>query len=164
MNEYGMSAEYVAFFTEELSAWVDAHFRTVCDPSARFVVGDSYGGLISLTIGLRRPDIFGMAYSQSGYMSFNKDQLLKELAARDRVGGRFYLDCGTYERCVARGIVPDEEGDFLAANRRMARLMEHKHVDMVYREYPEGHTWGNWRGHLHDALEHFFGSKCERGT
>ncbi len=163
-NEYGMSAEYVEFFTEELRVWVDAHFRTVCDRSARLVVGDSYGGLISITIGLRRPDIFGIAYSQSGYMSFKKDLLLQEVAGTEPVRGRFYLDCGTYEQCVGRGIVPDEEGDFLAANRRMARLMQHKHIDMVYREYHEGHTWGNWRGHLHDALEHFFGSTRERGT
>ncbi len=58
-TEYGMNAAYVAFFTGELRSWVDAHVRTVRDASARLVVGDSYGGLISATIGLRSPDVFG---------------------------------------------------------------------------------------------------------
>jgi len=161
-TEYGMSADYVTFFTEELRTWVDTHLRTVCNPSARLVIGDSYGGLISATIGLRRPDLFGMAYSQSGYLSYKKNVLLRELEATNHIRTRFYLDCGTYERRVARGIVPDDEGDFLLANRRMADLMRSRGIDLVYREYPEGHTWGNWRAHLHDALEHFFGATGKR--
>jgi enterochelin esterase family protein len=158
-TEYGMNPDYVTFVAQELRMWVDANFRTVCDPAARLVIGDSYGGLISATIGLRRPDVFEMAYSQSGYMSFGNDQLLRELAETEGISGRFYLDCGTYERRVGRGIVPDSEGDFLAANRKMAEYMRGRGVDLVYREYPEGHTWGNWRAHLHDALEHFFGKR-----
>lgn len=161
-TEYGMNQEYVCFFTEELRTWIDGHFRTLRDPSTRLVIGDSYGGLISATIGLRRPDLFGMAYSQSGYMSFNNDMLLHELAATEHVRCRFFMDCGTYEHCVGRNILPDEEGDFIAANRRMAKLMRTRKVDLVYKEYPEGHTWGNWRAHLHDALEYFFGANRER--
>jgi enterochelin esterase family protein len=155
-TEYGMNGEYVAFFTEELCAWVDGHIRTRRDPSARLVVGDSYGGLISATIGLRRPDVFGSAYSQSGYFSFRNDQFLKELGGTERIGCRFYLDCGTYEHRVGRGIVPDDEGNFIAANQRTALLMRDCGVEVVYREYPEGHTWGNWRAHLCEALIHFF--------
>jgi len=162
-TEYGMHPDYVTFFADELRPWVDRNFRTVHEPSARLVIGDSYGGLISATISLRRPDMFAMAYSQSGYFSFKQDLFLHELSGMDTVAARFVIDCGTYEHCVGRGIVPDHEGDFIAANRRIAKLMKDKGVDLVYREYHEGHTWGNWRGHLHDALEHFFGSTRERG-
>jgi enterochelin esterase-like enzyme len=41
----------------------------------------------------------------------------------------------------------------------MQEVLKKKNYDFVYREYPEGHTWGNWRRHLIDALIHFFGKE-----
>lgn len=158
MTEYGMNDDYIGFFCDELVPWVDASFRTMTEPSRRLVVGASYGGLISATIALRRPGVFGLACSQSGYLSFRGDALIKECLAAPELRGRFYVDCGIYERRVARGIVPDHEGDFLEANRRFRDMMQARKADLVYREYPEGHTWGNWRAHLLDALGHFFGA------
>jgi len=162
MTEYGMNDAYIEFFAGELVRETDARYRTRREPSARLVVGPSYGGLISVTIAFHRPEIFGMAYSQSGYLSFQEDRLIRDIAAAPRPGARFYADCGTYERRVARGIVPDQEGDFLQANRRFRDALMSKGADCVYREYPEGHTWGNWRAHLRDALVHFFGKPSNK--
>jgi enterochelin esterase-like enzyme len=39
----------------------------------------------------------------------------------------------------------------------MKDALAEKGYDFVYKEYPEGHTWGNWRRHLIDALIHFYG-------
>jgi enterochelin esterase-like enzyme len=36
-------------------------------------------------------------------------------------------------------------------------VLDKKGYDVVQREYHEGHTWGNWRRHLIDALEDYFG-------
>jgi enterochelin esterase-like enzyme len=157
-TEYGMSDAYVRFFCDELVPWVDKSFRTLSNPEARVVIGDSYGGLISLCIAHRRPDVFLAAYSQSGYLSFQRDRLLREIATGPALRPRIFVDIGTYERRVASGIVPDEEGDFLAANRRFADMARRAGADIEYREYHEGHTWGNWRAHLHDALPHLLGS------
>jgi enterochelin esterase family protein len=157
MTEYGMNDDYIAFICDELVPWVDGSFRTEATPSCRLVAGASYGGLIAATIALRRPRVFGLAYSQSGYLSFRGDALIKECHSAAELPGRFFADCGTYERRVARGIVPDDEGDFLEANRRFRDMMRGRKADLIYREYPEGHTWGNWRAHLIDALQHFFG-------
>jgi enterochelin esterase-like enzyme len=156
-TEYGMNDQYISFFCDELVPWVDARFRTRREPPGRLVVGASYGGLISATIALRRPDVFGCACSQSGYLSFRGDALIEECRKAAELPGRYFVDCGTYERRVARGIVPDDEGDFLESNRRFRAMMEGRGGDLTYREYPEGHTWGNWRAHLMDALEHFLG-------
>jgi enterochelin esterase-like enzyme len=159
ITEYGMNDEYVRFFSDELVPFVDGRLRTRRSPSGRLVVGASYGGLISAYIGLARADVFGLAYSQSGYMSFQKDRLLREMEARGSAGARLFVDIGTYERRVARGIVIDDEGDFLLANRRCRETLRRLGADAVYREYHEGHTWGNWRVHLIDALEYFFGKR-----
>lgn len=158
ITEYGMNESYVSCFCNEVVPWVDTSFRTVRSPEGRLVIGDSYGGLISLYIAWKRPDLFGCAYSQSGYLSFQSDRLLHQIASGPRLRSRLFVDIGTYERRVAHGIVPDQEGDFLAANRRFRDLARQMKLDLEYREYHEGHTWGNWRAHLHDALRYFFGT------
>jgi enterochelin esterase-like enzyme len=159
MTEYGMSAEYGSFIADELVPYIDNRFRTRTSASNRLIVGASYGGLCAAYIGFTRPEVFGLAYSQSGYMSFQSDRLMREMEQRGTAGARLYVDIGTYERRVAHGIVIDEEGDFLLANRRFYETLKKLGADAVYREYFEGHTWGNWREHLIDALVHFFGKR-----
>ena len=63
---------------------------------------------------------------------------------------------GTYETVVGAGLLPEAERDFLAANRRLRDALTARGYEFVYAEYPEGHTWGNWRAHLVGALRHFF--------
>ena len=43
-----------------------------------------------------------------------------------------------------------------AVGGRLRDALAAKGYDFVYAEYPQGHTWGNWRAHLLDALPHFF--------
>ena len=106
-----------------------------------------------------RPDVFALGYSQSGYQSFHKDQLIKAYANKRKQPIRLYVDVGTYERNVGADLLPSKETDFLMANRRLKKILQEKKYDFVYKEYPEGHTWGNWRRHLIDALTYFFGVK-----
>jgi enterochelin esterase-like enzyme len=157
-TEYGLNDAYVAFVADELVPFVEARYRTSRDPTARLVVGDSYGGLISTYIAFRRPDVFGLAYSQSGYHSFQADRMLRLLEEAPVAPVRLYADVGTYERVVGFGWLPEAERDFTAANRRLRDVLARKGYDAVYAEYPEGHTWGNWRAHLIPALTHFFGA------
>lgn len=156
-TEYGLNDDYVHFFADELVRFVEARYRTRRAPSARLVVGDSYGGLISAYVAFRRPDVFGLAYSQSGYHSFQNDRLLRLLDEAPVQPVRLYVDVGTYERAVGYGWLPEAETDFLAGNRRLREVLGRKGYRFVYAEYPEGHTWGNWRAHLTPALQHFFG-------
>ena len=158
-TQYGMNENYVKFFTEELAPFIDNHYRTRASAENRLVVGDSYGGLISTYIAFARTDIFGMAYSQSGYFSFQEDRLIRAFQEQKKRPLRLYVDIGHYERVVGAAFLPAPEVDFLAANRRFREVLADKGYDFIYREYPEGHTWGNWRRHLIDGLIHFFGVK-----
>ncbi|MDE2833997.1 MAG: alpha/beta hydrolase-fold protein [Bacteroidota bacterium] len=155
-TEYGLNPDYAHFMAEELVPFVQERYRTIAQPSARLVAGPSFGGLVSAYVPFRHPDIFGLSYSQSGYLSFRGDSLLDAYERSGRKSVRLFVDIGRYERSVGRGWLPDDEVDFLAANRRFQDLLAAKGYDFVYREYPEGHTWGNWRAHLMDALAHFF--------
>ncbi|MFH1851768.1 MAG: alpha/beta hydrolase-fold protein [Candidatus Neomarinimicrobiota bacterium] len=158
MTEYGLNDDYVTFFCDELVPEIERRYRVESDPGRRLVVGDSFGGLISLYIGFERPDVFGLAYSQSGYQSFQDDRVIKKIATAEHQPVRLYIDVGLYEEKVGVGLLPLAETDFLAANRRLRQVLTEKGYDFVYREYPEGHTWGNWRRHLIDSLIHFFGT------
>ncbi|RPI71356.1 MAG: hypothetical protein EHM47_10395 [Ignavibacteriales bacterium] len=157
MTEYGLNDDYVEFFIKELVPFVDLKYSTQRNAEGRLVVGDSFGGLISTYISFRHPEIFKMAYSQSGYFSFNNDNLLKLISSSERTPIKIFIDIGTYERKVGATFLPDEEANFLEANRRLKKILEEKEYDFTYREYYEGHTWGNWRRHLIDALVYFFG-------
>lgn len=155
-TEYGMNDAFVAFLADELVPFVDARYRTRPEAADRLIVGDSYGGLIATYVPFSRSDVFGLGYSQSGYHSFQNDRMIRLIEESEPVPVRLYVDVGTYETVVGAGLLPEAERDFLAANRRLRDALAARGYDFVYAEYPEGHTWGNWRAHLIDGLRHFF--------
>ena len=158
-TEYGLNDDYVSFFVNELVPHVDKTFRTKKDANNRLVVGDSYGGLISLYISFMKPDIFGLSYSQSGYHSFQSDKLINLIRDKEKKAIRTYIDVGTYEEVVGAAFIPEAERNFTEGNRRLKQVLKEKKYDFVYIEYYAGHTWSNWRRHLIDALIHFFGEQ-----
>ncbi|MEO8399570.1 MAG: alpha/beta hydrolase-fold protein [Ignavibacteriaceae bacterium] len=159
MTEYGLNDNYVKFFVDELVPFVDSNFSTKKNYTQRLVAGESYGGLISTYISFSHPEIFGMAYSQSGYHSFQKDKMIYLLEINEQKPVKLYVDIGTYERKVGSSFISLDETDFLAANRRLRKALLQKNYNFIYKEYFEGHTWGNWRRHLIDALIYFFKKK-----
>jgi hypothetical protein len=54
-----------ASLTRELIPHIDAQFRTVAEPTARFVTGHSSGGWSSLWLQVAYPDVFGGVWSTS---------------------------------------------------------------------------------------------------
>ncbi|MEM8556332.1 MAG: alpha/beta hydrolase-fold protein [Bacteroidota bacterium] len=156
MTEYGLNDDFVAFLADELVPFVDARYRTRTTPDARLIVGDSYGGLIATYVPFSRPDVFGLGYSQSAYYSFQDDRMIRLLDQEPVRPIRLFVDIGTYETTVGPGMLPAAETNFLAANRRLRDVLAERGYDFVYAEYPQGHTWGNWRAHLIDGLRHFF--------
>ncbi len=160
-TEYGMNDDYVKFFCIELVKFVDENYSTIQSPDKRLVVGDSYAGLISTYISFVRNDLFMNAYSQSGYYSFNDDSIIKLFKESEKRSINLYFDIGTYEEKVGSDFLPATELNFINANRRMKDALTNKGYRFIYREYFEGHTWGNWRRHLIDALIYFFGVNGE---
>lgn len=159
VTEYGMNDAFVAAVADEVVPFVDARYRTETVPARRLVVGDSYGGLAALYLAFRRPEVFGLACSQSGYHSFEEDRMIRLIQTEPAAPIRLWVDVGLYERAVGAGLLPEAGRDFTAANRRLRAALEKRGYDVAYHEYPEGHTWGNWRAHLLDALPHFFPSR-----
>jgi len=160
-TEYGMNDNYVKFFCDELVNFIDNNYSSIQSADKRIAVGDSYAGLISTYITIVRSDVFQNVYSQSGYYSFNDDRIIKLFKSSERKPINMFLDIGTYEENVGADFLPQTELNFTNANRRMRDVLLYKDYNFVYREYHEGHTWGNWRRHLIDAMVYFFGNQGE---
>jgi enterochelin esterase-like enzyme len=137
-----LKEEYTDFIISEVMVWVDLKYRTLDGPHFRVTAGSSDGGNISLWIGMNHPESFGKiaAYSSNVISEissgFQNGQIL-EL--------EIYLDIGTYDISV---LIP------MVHNFR--DIIEAKEYNYLFYEWHEGHSWGNWRAHIDNALQFFF--------
>lgn len=151
--EYDCNEAYVQFVADEAIPTIERRFAVEARPDRRAVMGASFGGLISLYIGLRRSNIFGLVGGQSSYASRGGGTIVRAYASAPPLNLKIHLIAGTYE---SQFEATDEEGNFLEANRRLATTLRQKGYAAHYAEYPEGHSWGLWQAHLGDAIEYFF--------
>lgn len=84
---------YLAFITDTVKPWVDTHLRTRPERECTALMGSSLGGLASVYMAQKRPDVFSMAASLSGSFWWNQQALIRQPPAHLPV--RFYLDAGT---------------------------------------------------------------------
>lgn len=60
------TGRYATHLVDELVPWVDANLRTMPAREHRGVIGKSSGGFGALTLGMKRPGVFGAVASHSG--------------------------------------------------------------------------------------------------
>ncbi len=156
-TEYGLNDSYIRFFCDELVPFIHERYPVKNDIHSRVVVGDSYGGLASTNIALSRPDMFLRVCSQSAYYSFNGNSLINRIRETDNPGILLFFHVGTYEKKVGANFIPPEEQNFTAANMLMKEVLDHQGWEYRFMLSREGHTWGNWRGHLSRAFSYLMG-------
>lgn len=137
-----LQAAFTKFIVEEIMPWVDRRYRTRTDPSSRAVMGASDGGNISLWLGLNHPEVFGNVAAQSSNVESNVHNGFETHPRKDL---KLYLDLGTYDIPL-----------LLPRVRNFIPVLESKGYEFQYLEFHDGHSWGNWRGHIDNALELFF--------
>ena len=146
--EYFLNADYERMLVEEILPFIRERYDVSTEPGMNAVMGASLGGAISVMISLDRPDVFGKCGSQSGAFEINERRLIKRVADESRKAVDFYLDCGTFS-------------DLTEENRMMEKALKEKGYDVMYHEFHEGHSWGNWRAHIDDMLVFFWGDKTK---
>ncbi|MBI5835940.1 MAG: carbohydrate esterase [Candidatus Eisenbacteria bacterium] len=101
----GRAADYARFLVDELKPRVDSLYRTLPDPAHTAVAGSSLGGLVSLWLGLERPDVFGrVACISPAAWWANRDMVRRAgAAAGPRPGQRTWIDIGTHEGTASAG-------------------------------------------------------------
>ncbi len=133
---------FTNFIVHEVIPWVDGRFLTQPDAAHRAMLGASYGGNISLWHGLQHPEVFGKIAAQSAYV---QPSIQTGFASGPVLDLMFYLDMGTYDIPSLPPLVD-----------QLAATLETRGYSYQYEIYHEGHSWGNWRAHIDNALERFF--------
>lgn len=145
-DEYagGSIGNFAHFVSREVIPAIDRSYRTLQHPDSRAVIGSSNGGNIALYLAMEYPDVFGNIGAQSS-------NIIGEIFMRFRDGSklplrRIYMDLGTYDIPVLIALV-----------RSFIPVLHSRGYEYRYREFHEGHSWGNWRARIDDMLEYFFG-------
>lgn len=133
---------FTDFILTELMPVIDARYRTRRDPASRAVMGASNGGNISLWIGYTHPEAFGKIAAQSSNII---SSISSGFQTSPRLDLELYMDLGTYDIASLIPLV-----------RNFIPILQSKGYPYRYEEYNDGHSWGNWRAHIDNALELFY--------
>lgn len=144
-GEYKAGDGFTRMIIEEIVPLADARYRLDSGPASRGMMGASLGGLISVHITWNNPGLFGFCASQSGAFQANISKAVQMVEASPPREIKYYLDWGTYEPGIA------------ASNGDMREAILRGGHELIWRVYPEGHSWGSWRAHVDDILKAFTG-------
>lgn len=120
------------------------------------LTGASYGGLASLQLAWRYPQVFGKVFAQSpsvwwdngGQLAAADRYLLTErFIEADKLPLQLFLSAGIYEQPHG---AQDSKG--MDGTRNLRDVLRAKGYAVTYREYAASHDYLAWRGALADGL------------
>ena len=96
------AAAYVDFLADTVLRFVRKRFAIRSDPPAVAVVGSSFGGIVSLVAGFRRPETFGFVGALSPSLAAGDAGFDRWLDAHPASGLFVYVDIGAAEVAMPR--------------------------------------------------------------
>ena len=173
--------EFADFMAKELVPWIRSRYNVTRDPKQTVLTGYSAGGLASLYVALRHPEVFGNVLSNSGAVWWSFDHpggvcgprcpesggtggdnsrdsttegnfLVKEFLASPKLSLRFYLAVGAFEFDHRGG-----GGDILEGTRHLRDVLLAKGYEVHYQQFVGGHDGLSWRGLFADGLIELLG-------
>jgi predicted alpha/beta superfamily hydrolase len=98
VNQSGQADQYGRMLVEELKPFIDAEYRTLTDASNTGLGGASLGGLVTLYLGLKHPNIFGRLAVLSPSFWWDRGMIFREVKSlSSKPASRIWLDIGTRE-------------------------------------------------------------------
>jgi enterochelin esterase-like enzyme len=157
LREYGADDRHATFVATELPTALEHAFPLLDSPSARGLMGASFGAVASLHAAWRHPGRYDRLVLESGSFAFSDighhhrtpvfdpvaDFVNRFRATPGRPASRVYLSCGIYESLIYE-------------NRSLVPLLTQHDMQVRYEEVRDGHNWQNWRDRLESALTWLF--------
>ena len=147
----GDAARYGRMLTDELKPFIDRTYRTLMDPVNTGLGGSSLGGLATLYLGLRHPEVFGKLAVLSPSVWWDNRAILKLVRMTDpKPRLSIWLDIGTGEggRTVRDARVLRDE---------MTRAGWVLGADLQYTEIRDaGHNEAAWASRVGPFLKYLF--------
>ena len=155
--EYADDEKHARFLVDELVPLLEERYPLVATPSARGLMGASFGAVASLAAAWRHPGFFGNLFLLSGSFAFTDigehdrgplfDPVVRFVNEfrKDpgRPADRLFVTCGTYESLIYY-------------NRSLVPLLQSTGMDVRFVEARDGHNWENWRDRLREGLSWLF--------
>ncbi|MFN7133825.1 MAG: alpha/beta hydrolase [Myxococcales bacterium] len=155
-GEPARAEQYEAFVLNHVIPWVQRSLPVRTEPEWTAIAGSSLGGLVSLHLGWRHPEIFGRVGALSPSVMWAGGRMFGQWNAH-RPYRRLYVDAGATEHFEAGGMHFDY-------GRAVREFVGHLR-NLGYREpsfrgvlEPGGqHSEGDWRRRAPDALRFLLG-------
>ncbi len=133
---------YAQYVSETVVPYIDANYKTYPHKESRLTMGASFGGNTSGLIAHTYPKVF----ANSGWHSpalWPNDGEVALLYITDKKDVKIYFNVGTYENL---GI------DWPSFTDELTSLG----YEFEWKQFYEGHSWGQWRATIDDILQYFF--------
>lgn len=155
--EYADHPGHARFLAEELTPRLERDWPLLAEPSARGLMGASFGAVASFAAAVRYPRMFDRLMLLSGSFAFTDigpsrrgpafEPVVSFVNAFRRsprmVSEQVFLSCGVYESLIYE-------------NRSMLPLLQTTGMEVRYVESHDGHNWENWRDRSREALSWLF--------
>ena len=147
----GKADAYGQMIVDELRPFIARRYRTLAGPENCGMGGSSLGGLVTLYLGLRYPDVFGKLAVLSPSVWWRDRVILGYIdKLRQKTGQLIWLDIGTKE---GRRALPDAR----ALKRLLIKKGWRLGIDLEYREIEGGkHSEYAWAERVGPLLKFLF--------
>ncbi len=147
----GKADLYGRFIVEELKSFIDHHYRTMAGPEHIGLGGSSLGGLVTLYLGLKYPQIFSRLMVMSPSVWWDQGMILRMV---NRLGAkpstRIWLDVGTKEGKYTPGQARTLRDALIAQGWRL-------NADLKFMQAKGGlHNERDWGRRVEPALKFLF--------
>ena len=156
----GLADDYADFVVEGVVPFVESRYPVLTGPENTAVLGSSMGGLVSLHLAHRHPEVFGFVGSMSGTLAWgtfglDNETMIERYAAGAPQGASVYIDSGGDGPCPGGGSDNYCEAVELADVLRDQGWMDEG--DLFYRWGPGApHNEASWADRLPGALVDWF--------
>ena len=147
----GKADQYGRMIIEELKPFIDAKYLTKPEREFTGLGGSSLGGLVSLYLGFKRPDVFSRLAVLSPAVWWANNQIIREAAKiGERLPLRIWLDIGKREGSRIKHQVRALKEILLANGWRNG-------LDFAYYEIPEArHEEAAWAARFGEVLKFLY--------
>ena len=164
--------QYETFITKDLLVYVDEHYSTIPDRSARAITGLSMGGHGALYLAIRNRNLFASAGSMSGGVDLRTSTKKYDIAKR--IGSNETNPAEWDNRSVVNMVSDLKNKElniiidcgvsdfFYQINAGLHRRLMALNIDHDYIERPGSHSWDYWTNSIQYQL--FYFDRCIRGV
>lgn len=147
--------KYQRFLIEELMPYLEEKYRIKKGAANTALMGSSMGGLVTLNIALKRPDIFAKAAVMSPSLWWGTNTALEKLKSFNfkNLNSKIWLDVGEAENTFA-----NFTEEFLA---ELKKIKNDYKLNLIYYQAADAvHNEAAWAQRVHCPLIYFFAKKA----